>query len=645
MKNTYNNPFSGVNAVQLNEDQIIEYWCNPFLYDLFSEIKQEDIFKDTNNIVLMGGRSTGKSMFLRYWSYPVQLEIAKRDKRTLKDIVEDNKGIGFYFRIDGAKLKSFQGYGFDSKYWSSIFTHYFELLVGRQYLEAIDHFELSEEIISKLHNNLSKLFNFTVDDKIFNISEIIQYLDRLIREVDMYLGTIPFYKVNFTPSKQGFISNSLSFGIAQIMLENIPSLKNSNIVILLDEYENFLECQQIIVNTMLRFSKSNIKFRIGMRLEGFRTFKMISDDDFIKEGREYRKVVFEEVINKNSGYHSFLEEICRKRLETIPELKEKGFTNIKEILGESENLEDEAISIIQNNPEKISDYFINKLHLSDKNLEKIKNPEYPLLELLNYIWIIRGNSIDVTAKAMNDYLQKNFDNKYAEKYRRDYIDKYKLSLTILLCSIYKKNKRYYSFNTFAFISSGIIGHFIELCRRTFAIAGWGDEEKLLYEGKIKIEHQDKAANDFSYSEKQQIIRIEKYGALISRFIENIGNVFRAYHTDCQIKYPETNQFAVNIDSIEDENMQKALREAIKWSIIQRKPRIQTSAPGESMQDIFTMNRILSPCFQITYRTRGGKSIKLTKEKLVKLFNRDEIKISDFLKLDTYNDKNKTQTLF
>jgi len=126
---------------------------------------------------------------------------------------------------------------------------------------------------------------------------------------------------------------------------------------------------------------------------------------------------------------------------------------------------------------------------------------------------------------MNDYLNKDKDSSDGQKYRRDYIDKYKLSLTFLLCSIYRKNKQYYSFNTFSYLSSGIVGHFIELCRKSFSIADWGDNEKLLSEGIIKNDFQNKAATDFSNSEKLQIGRIEKYGGLVSRFIENIGNVF------------------------------------------------------------------------------------------------------------------------
>lgn len=633
MKDSYRNPFSGVNAVQLGTDLILEYWCNPFMYNLFSDIKEEDIYNDPNNIVFMGGRSTGKSMFLRYWSYQVQLKISEKENILLKEVIQRNKGIGFYFRIDGAKLRSFYGHGLNQEHWASVFTHYFELIVGRQYIELLNILgtekSINEDILSRqLIPKICELLDFNDHP---TLESIIEEFDLRIKEVEVYLGNVPFYKNEFVPKERGFLSQSLSFGIPELLIDIEPTFKSLNLIILLDEYENFLNYQQKIVNTLLRFTKPNIKYRIGMRLEGFRTFEMISEDDFIKEGREYRKVVFEEILNKDLDYQDFLFEISKKRLESVPALKDRNFTNIKTILGKSENLEQEAIEITKSNPKKIIEYFYKKLKKDE--LEKVRCPKNPLLELLNCIWLTRGIISDQTVKAMNDYLNKVKDSKDGNKYRRDYIDKYKLTLTFLLCSIYRKNKQYYSFNTFAFLSSGIVGHFIELCRRTFAIADWGDNDKLLKEGIINKEFQHKAAMDFSNSEKQQIGRIETFGGLISKFIENIGNIFRGFHLDFQMRYPETNQFAINIDSIQNSNLRNTLKAAIRWTIIQKKPKMQRSGPNENLQDIYTLNRIFSPSFQITYRTRGGKSISLNETSLKKLMYEDKVVLSDYLIVD------------
>lgn len=631
MKNLYSNPFQGFNATQIDTDKIIEYWCNPFSYKLITGINEDDIFTDPTNIVLMGGRGTGKSMFLRYWSYNVQLKKAESDKLKLIDIVTINKGIGFYFRIDGPKLRSFQGNGIDIEHWVAVFTHYFELIIGRNYIEFLkfldDEGSLTDQNINATFiSSLCTLLDFPIFS---TFVDILKEFDLRIKEVEVFLGNVPFYKNKFVPKNRGYLSQSLSFEIPELIHSKIPTLKDINIILLLDEYENFLSYQQKIVNTLLRFTRPLTKFRIGMRLEGFRTYEMISEDDFIKEGREYRTVIFEEILNKNLGYQEFLFEISKKRLESVPILKERGITDIKFILGNSEDLEQEAKEIAKSNPNKISDYFSKKLDKND--LEKIKYPQNPLLELLNCIWLTRGNSADKTLEAMNDYLNKKKHSVNGKKYQRDYIDKYKLSLTFILCSLYKENKLYYSFNTFSFLSSGIVGHFIELCRNAFSLANWGDDDKFLIDGLIKKEYQHKAAITVSNSEKQQIGRIDTYGGLISKFIENIGNIFRGFHLDIKMRYPETNQFAINIDSIQcSDKLKNALREAIKWTVIQKKLKMQRTGPSEKLQDTYTINRIFSPIFQITYRTRGGKSIKLNENSLKDLFHKDGIPLSLFL---------------
>ncbi|MDR2409620.1 MAG: hypothetical protein LBE13_16130 [Bacteroidales bacterium] len=643
MKDSYSNPFNGVNAAQLDDDAILNYWCDPFGY--LSEITEEDIFNDNTNIVLMGGRSTGKSMFLRYWSYPVQIKLSKNYSVSFKETIKKNNGIGFYFRIDGAKLKSFQGHGLDLEHWTSVFTHYVELVIGRQYIEFLNSFSSEDSQSEEIQNLIPKICELlSCQAEQASLETIIEDLDAKVREVEIYLGNVPFYKEQFKPKDRGFLSQSLSFGIPELLFANSSFFKDLNIVILLDEYENFLKNQQKVINTLLRFTKSNIKFRIGMRLEGFRTFEMISEDDFIKEGREYRKVVFEEVVNKNSDYQNFLFEISKKRLESIPILREKNFIDIRIILGTKEDLEQEAIELVSKQPDAIEKYYAKKI--SKENFDKIKYPANPLLELMNCMWIsTRKKTPEETVKAMNDYLSGN-NSEEGHKYKRDYIDKYKLSLMFLLCSIYHKNKQYYSFNTFSFLSSGIVGHFIELCRRAFAQVGWSGIEVLLETGVIDRKLQNIAATEFSNSEKQQVGRIETYGGVISKFVDNIGNIFREYHKDVRIKYPETNQFAINIDSIQDKELQNAIKAAINWSIIQRKPRMQLTSPSENLQDIYTLNRIFSPTFQISYRTRGGKSIVIDAETLRKLMLEEKIKISEYIpsdKLDLNKEKKIPQT--
>ena len=617
LKDSYKNPFADYNANVMDTKTILGFWCSPFNFMKSTDVKESDIYTEKMPIVFMGGRGTGKTMFLRYWSYPVQIQQTLNNtdtSGTLLPKLKEKGGIGFYIRIDGLILRSFEGHGVCKENWSSVFEHYFELVIGRAYIEfirdlinydSLDVININKKFVPAIASILG-----SPKKKTKNIADILADIDNKIKEVTNFRSEIAYSDTEFLPSK-AFKSQSLSFEIPMIAKENINEFeKDINFIILIDEYENFLEPQQRMVNTLLKFVKQQVTFRIGMRLEGFRTFDTISRDDFIKEGRDYQKVVFEDVLIKNTGYQSFLKNVAKKRLERVNIFKENGFTDISTILGKAENLEKEAVELVKNNPGK--HFGLLKTH-SPKEIELLKNAENPLMEMLNILWVSRGVDVKTVNKAMNDYLQKK-QSVESKKYKDNYVNKYKLSLMFLLASIYRKNKKYYSFNTFSFLSSGIVGHFIELCRKSFQYAEFEDRELLFQQGRIQLIQQDKAARDIAAMELEMIQRIEDFGDNLYYFILNLGNTFRDYHKDKSIKYPETNQFAVDKNLIE-EPFRNAFNAALKWSVIQKKPALQQPTPGKHVKDLYTLNRIFSPRFEISYRTRGGFSVELNQAQI------------------------------
>jgi hypothetical protein len=593
----------------------------------FAGVNESDVYTDKMPIVFIGGRGTGKTMFLKYFSFPVQIEEARK-------IVNDNRSslthfiqkgcIGFYLRIDGPRLRSFTGAGVSDETWLSIFTHYFELVLGREYIAVLERLT-EDEILNK--KSVSQDFIPKIDKLIGNASkesrsfeDILAEIDNKLLEVDEFRANIRFSNISFQPQK-AFTSKSLSFSIPQIAKETIPEFKEGiNFIVLIDEFENFLAPQQRIVNTLLKFVEPGITFRIGMRSEGFRTFETISKDDFIKEGRDYRKIVFEEVLIKDRGYQPFLKDIARKRLEKVKLFREKGFVDISKILGNSENLEEEAKLLTKKNPGKHFDLLKDK---SPHEIKLLENSDSPLIEMLNILWVSRKVGPNEVNQSMKEYLNGENTEK-AKKYKRDYIDKYKLGLMFLLASVYRKKKMYYSFNTFSFLSSGIVGHFIELCRNSFQYAEFENRELLFQKGEISLIQQDKAAKIVADTELHMIQRIEEFGDYLYRFTVNIGNLFRDYHKDKGIKYPETNQFAVDKGAIE-EKYRSAFNSALKWSVIQKKPALQQPSPGKHVKDIYTINRIFAPRFEISYRTRGGYSVELTPRDVKKLMTENDVK--------------------
>ena len=133
--------------------------------------------------------------------------------------------------------------------------------------------------------------------------------------------------------------------------------------------------------------------------------------------------------------------------------------------------------------------------------------------------------------------------------------------------------------------------------------------------KISPESQSRAIRSYSRSEFNSVCSIIQNGNSIREFLLCLGNVFSEFHRDKLVRYPETNQFIYNPDDLSPED-RKTLEIAISWSLIKKKKDTQRLSAGISKEgDIYTINTIFTPIFNISYRTRGGVNVRFSAEEI------------------------------
>jgi len=239
---------------------------------------------------------------------------------------------------------------------------------------------------------------------------------------------------------------------------------------------------------------------------------------------------------------------------------------------------------------------------------------------MNVVWVLRGNSIDETKERMKEYLAGDLDR--TSKYRRDYVDKYKYQLVLSLLKIYSKNgdKLYYSFTTFSFLSSGSVNDFISLCRNTFFQLDDDYYKNIVNAPLIPSELQRIGALKTASNQLDIIRKNNENGTEMALFILNIGELFSFIHKECGLKYPETTQFAFENESeiIQDKNLKIILNRLLKWGVIIKKPMIQSISIGQHKGNIYYLNHIFAPIFNISYRIRGGYNPILSTELFKKM---------------------------
>ena len=121
-------------------ESLLDYWCDPFSIFSTSGLKETEVYQGNGPLVFIGGRGSGKTMFLRHCSIEVHRARYKRintTNQTFLDYINELGGIGIYIRFDGATIKSFEGSNLCDEVWNNLFVHYFELYVAREYIAAI----------------------------------------------------------------------------------------------------------------------------------------------------------------------------------------------------------------------------------------------------------------------------------------------------------------------------------------------------------------------------------------------------------------------------------------------------------------------------------------------------------------------------
>ncbi len=536
------------------------------------------------------------------------------------DYIKEIGSIGIYFRYKDDFDSLFKFLNCSKSCKDQLFLYYFEMYVLDELLKIICDLLAEESFCNVDWNELIRQLNDMLSTHADSLQSLISEAHRKIKDVDQWVKRSRYLDraedtLFALIDSQNFLPN-----VCKCIASNIPELSTIRFLIIIDEYENAGEYQQIL-NTLVKQvdHTTNISYRIGVRPKGMITLETNIGSEFLQIDRDFLLYVLQS--KKMTDYKAFIESVANRRLSSVEYFAQNGLTSIKELLGATENLDAEAYSLVKKKPKKHFE-ILKKRYDPDEYTQivhAIENPSFPLMEMLNVIWVLRGVPYHKVKTAMDGYI----DGKYKDpacseevalstKYKLDYSDKYRYQLMFILLGIYGKRKRYYSFNTFAYLSSGAVNDFISLCRNVFYLLDESYYDRIAESRLIPVTLQADGAEKTAIEQMDKIRLCNEHGIEMYSFAMNIGELFKLYHRDIYAKYPETNQFAFeNEVEIEKRPLLNDVRNSlIKWGVIIKKPRIQSISIGRRKGTLYYLNRIFSPIFGISYRTRGGYNFVL-----------------------------------
>lgn len=283
MKDRPSNPFNYTKADGFTDQEINDLWVDISPHDGFSKLAK---LTSPMPMYIVGGKGSGKTHLMKYFSYPVQKIRHANDPQAG---IRADGYLGVYLKCGGLNASRFEGKKQSDDAWASIFAWSMDLWIAEHLVGTV--LDLAGGGNAAVSNErdacveIAELFDAPSE----HMPDTLLGLHRRLRDLQRELDTA----VNNCAVTGGLKATihatrgNLVFGIPIAISRHIAAARGVRCLYLLDEFENLSLPQQKYVNTLIRERKEPVSFKIGARLYGVRTHSTYCADEDNKEGSEH----------------------------------------------------------------------------------------------------------------------------------------------------------------------------------------------------------------------------------------------------------------------------------------------------------------------------------------------------------------------
>lgn len=579
-------------------------WLHKKIFQFFAAPSYFNDLKNARPCIIQGGRGSGKTTVLRGLSYQGQYELNGNDIKRFDEIPY----IGIYFRANTNHVRAFQGKGIKDERWRDIYAHYYNLLTTTEILYFLTwHKDLSpqDEELSE-HSCRMIASSLHAGEDVKDCYSLLQKLEISLNNFQSEINNI---------AENSIPKLSMSGVPIRIVTEQALKLKQFTgkmFFLLVDEYENLLESQQLVMNTLLKHTPDSYTFKVGVREMGWKVKTTLNTEEVLNDPADY--VLFDIVktfaIDNESAklFDEFAQNVCTLRLM---KLFESERTNVKmDGLLDSMSIEDEAIHW---GVEKHDNY--KKVVEFEKENSMVLDI-HPLYKFFLNYWAVNHNAI--LDSIIRDFLadRKKWNTRY-ENYMYSLLFKIKKGR-----GSGEVTKFYGGWSTFVKLANGNIRYLMELVYKSFYtyIQRGGDIMK-----PVPLEIQTRAAKSVGWKNLTELEASLENGAQLTRMVQSLGTIFGKMAKDGDRLAPEIVQF--EIEGTLSERTRKLLSSGVMYLALVRMP--SNKLTNSDVRDfMYSLHPIFSPYFNYSFRKK--RKLPITEKEFLACIDNQKEGIAEIL---------------
>jgi hypothetical protein len=569
-------------------------WLGERLFELFTTPSYFPELMTPRPCVLMGGRGTGKTTILRCLSYAGQFALNGQRSET----VTNWPFYGMYYRVNTNRVTAFRGPELDERGWQRHFAHYMNLELCDLTLQFLAWYQVHRPEAQTLSSAACAAVATSLNlDRVDSVRELADAVVHARLRFEAIINNI-----GDEGSAPGLSMQGVPLDLLFSFISQLPQFRGRRFFFLIDEYENFEDYQQEVLNTLIKHAAGAYTFKVGVRELGFRRRTTLNRNEQLISPSDY---VLINIVDKLEGrFEEFAAGVCNARLERLRIQSPNVIRSVEKLFAELSETDEALLLGVKSRVQELRGALENE-GASDAELTAFDGLP-PLFSHFLEFWATGKKTTLLT--ALREYLQN--PSPWTQRF-----DNYRYAALFTIRRRKRGIRKYYAgWSVLARLAAGNIRYLLELIDT--ALLAHLHAERSLAEP-IDPKTQTEAAAAVGKKNLTELEGLSIHGAKLTKLLLGLGRVFQVMAAKPEGHTPEANQFEVRDDDTSEistshtAEVDDLLRGAVMHLALLRFAGTKPQDESDTKAYDYMVHPIFSPLFEFSYRRKRKISLSAT----------------------------------